>query len=371
MKEFQEIKVALVHDYFMQYGGAERVFEVLYEIFPDADVFCPVVNRNIIDSIDSKMNLHTSRFFNNPIIKKYYRVMLLFYPIEIEKFDLSGYDLVISDSSGWVKNVIIPPGTKHISYIYNPMRFLWNYFHQDLHKRNTVQRLILSPIMHFLRIWDYIGTNRIDKIITISKHVIKRIEKYYGKKADLIYPYVDTDFYRPSNYKGDYFLLVSRFRPYKKVDLAIKAFNRTGDKLLIIGRGEKEKEYRKMAKPNIIFLNSVDDDHLREYYASCRAFIFPQEEDFGITPLEAQSCGRPVIAFAAGGALETITDGVSGLFFSKQTVSSLANVIERFKKVEHSFKKAKVRESILGFSRNNFKKQFVQQIELTMSDSEV
>ncbi|MCD6579358.1 glycosyltransferase, partial [bacterium] len=327
-----------------------------------------------------------------------YRMFLLFYPVVIEKFDFSKYDLVISDSSAWVKNIITPPETVHLSYIYNPMRFAWNFFHEDIKNRKWLEKFILTPITHLLRIWDYTSTNRIDHILSISQHVQKRVEKYYKKRSEVIYPFVDWDFFQPSHFKGDYFLLVSRMREYKKVDLAIKAFNQTGDKLVIIGKGEMLKKYKKMAKGekwnnhrapehsqgkentkgekwnnhgapehiqgkentkgNIIFIDSVDDDHLREYYAHCRAFIFPQEEDFGITPLESQSCGRPVIAYGKGGALETVKANETGIFFQKQTVSSLIDAIEKFKKIEGAFDKGKIREWAKTFSKQNFQKQF-------------
>ena len=358
-----KLKVALVHDYFMQYGGAERVFEAIFELFPNADIFCPVVDHNILKKLNPPVKgINTSRFFSQRFVKKHYRAFLSFYPLVVEKFDFSKYDLVISDSSAWVKNIITPPDTVHISYIYNPMRFAWNFFHKDIKARSWLERVVLIPITHFLRLWDQVSTNRIDSIISISQHVRKRIKKYLNRDSMVIYPYVDWDFFKPSNYKGNYFLLVSRMRAYKKIDLAIKAFNYTQDKLVIIGGGEMLPLYKRMAKKNIVFIDSVDDDHLREYYAHCRAFIFPQEEDFGITPLEAQSCGRPVIAYGKGGALETIKENETGIFFKKQTVNSLISAIEKFKKIEKSFDKGKIRTWAKKFSKENFQKQFSEAV---------
>ena len=363
------IKVALVHDYFMQYGGAERVFEAIYELFSDVDVYCPVIDKKIINRIDPKMNIHTSRIFTHKIVKKYYRAFLPLYPFAVEKYDFSNYDLVISDSSAWVKNIITPPRTIHISYIYSPMRFLWNYFYNDINSRPLLQKLLLLPISHFLRMWDFSSTDRSDYIFTISKYVQKRVKKYYKKKSTVIYPYVDWNFYTPSNYKGNYFLLVSRFRPYKKIDLAVKTFSKLGEKLIIVGNESVPKYYKQLAKKNIIFLRDIDDDHLRELYAGCRAFIFPQEEDFGITPLEAQSCGRPVIAYKKGGALETIKSDETGIFFKEQTVNSLMNAIEKFKKMEKSFNKNKIRDWAKNFSKEKFKKNIREKIREILNNN--
>lgn len=364
------LKVALVHDYFMQYGGAERVFEAIFELFPNADVFSPVVDKKILDKLNPPIgNIHTSRFFSYKIIKKYYRMFLPFYPMIVEKFDFSKYDLVISDSSAWVKNIITPPQTIHLSYIHNPMRFAWNFFHKDIKNRVWFEKIMLMPIIHFLRIWDFIGTSRIDRIITNSNHVKKRIKKYLNRNATVIYPFVDWNFFQPSNFKGNYFLLVSRMREYKKVDLAIKAFNITGDKLVIIGKGEMLKKYKRIAKKNIIFIKSVDDDHLREYYAQCRAFIFPQEEDFGITPLEAQACGRPVIAFKKGGALETIIENETGIFFERQNIRSLIKAIDKFKEMEKKFDKNEIRKWAKRFSKENFQSQFAEAVSKIMKNS--
>ncbi len=347
----------------MQYGGAERVFEAIYGIFPEADIFCPVADKRIVDRIDPVMKLTVSPFLSSKLNRSQYRALIPMYPAEVEKFDFSGYDLVISDSSAWTKNIITPPGTVHVSYIYTPMRFAWSFFHRELEQRGNFTGFFLSWVLHFIRLWDTVGSSRVQYFLCDSRYVAKRIEKFYRRSAEVVYPFVDWEYFRPGNYKKNYFLLVSRFRPYKMVDLAIKAFNRTGDKLVIIGDGEKYAEYKALARNNIVIIRDVDDDHLREFYSQCRAFVFPQEEDFGITPLEVQSCGRPVIAYNKGGARETVLDGKTGIFFDHQTVDSLCEAIERFKKIENTFDKHKIREHAGGFTKDRFISEFRAKID--------
>ncbi len=355
------MKVAIIHDYLNQYGGAERVLETLLEIFPDATVFTLIYQPAMMPERINRYKIKTSFLNRFPFSKFYYEYLLPFYPAAVESFDTRDFDMVISNSSAWAKGVISTTNTMHVSYCLNPMRFVWeSYF--PLIKKKGIKSKGLKIILNCIRLWDEVSSKRPDFYITISRTVLERIKKYYKIECPIIYPPVDTDFFVPDEKKREeeFFLIVSRLKPYKSIELAIETFNILKKPLVIIGQGAHYNRLKSISSQNIQFLSSVDDKKLLSYYQRCRALIFPQIEDFGIVSLEAQSCGKPVIAFKKGGALETVINEKTGLFFEKQTVDSLKDAIEKFEKL--NFSPSECRNNALRFSKERFKKEFQQTI---------
>lgn len=322
------MKVALVYDRLNKIGGAERVLLALHKMFPDAPLYTSVYNSKKA-SWASVFKIKTS-FLQNFPWSTHHEMYAFLMPLAFESFNFDEYDLVISVTSEAAKGILTKPKTKHICYCLTPTRYLWSGYEEYF--RNFLLRLISKPIVFCLKIWDKIAAQRPDAYIAISKEVQKRIKKYYGRDSAVIYPPALTFDY-PQNLKSqdkDYFLIVSRLVSYKKIDLAIRAFNELKLPLKIIGKGIEENRLKAMAGPTIEFLDYLTDKELVEYYSGCRALIFPGLEDFGLTILEAQGFGKPVIAFKAGGALETVVEGKTGKFFNKQEVKSLVNAIREF-----------------------------------------
>ncbi|MDA2922087.1 glycosyltransferase [Patescibacteria group bacterium AH-259-L07] len=358
------MRVALIHDFLTQYGGAEKVLEAFHQIWPNAPVFTLFYNKKVMGNMFRDWDIRVSPIQNLPFAVKKYRWYLPLMPAAIERFDLSQFDIVISDSSAYSKGVIIQPHTTHISYIHSPTRYLWSDAYTYLQGLSGAEKLfkrILPPILTQLRQWDFIAAQRPDYIIANSDFVAHRIEKYYRRKPDtVIHPPVETDKFYISDKIEDYFLIVSRFRPYKRVDVAIKAFNKLKIPLKIIGTGD-DRGLKSIAGPHIEFIGFVDDRKKAEYMANAKAFIHPQEEDFGITSIESMAAGRPVIAYRAGGALETVIDGKTGKFFNEQTWESLAEAVIKFKSNE--FDAQTIQNHARTFSKDQFKskiKSFVK-----------
>lgn len=272
----------------------------------------------------------------------------------MERFDLRGYDVILSSSSAFAKGIRVPKGVRHVCYCYTPMRFVWeaeSYLAKE--GLNPLYKIILPGALSYLKRWDLATAARVDRFIGISKHICDRIERVYRRRADLIYPPVDLARFSISDRLENYFLIVSRLNPYKRIDLVVEAFNRLGLPLLIIGSGPHEAVLRKQAKKNITFLGRVSEEALATYLSGCRAFLFPGEEDFGIAPVEAMASGRPVIAYGRGGALETVLEGVTGLFFQKQSPEDLIDAVRRFESME--FDPQKIRAHAGQFGQEIFK----------------
>lgn len=351
----KKAKVALVHDWLTGQRGGEKVLEVLVEIFPEAPIYTLFhFPGTQVPDIEQKQ-IVTSFLQKWPFLKTKYRSYLPLFPLAAELFDLQDYDYLISSSHCVAKGVVPRPDALHVCYVHSPMRYAWNqYFSYFSPKKlNFFGRIVIPPVVHHLRLWDESSSHRVDYFIANSKTVASRIKRYYRREAEVIHPPVDTQFFLPSSDRGDYYLIVSALVPYKRIDLAIAAFNRTGYSLRIVGQGPDYKKLRKMAKMNIEFLGSLGDDDLLSSYQRAKALILPGEEDFGITSLEAQSCGVPVIAYGRGGATETVVPGRSGLFFSELTVESLIEVLDKFQGLE--LNKNNIRENALGFSKDKFK----------------
>jgi glycosyltransferase involved in cell wall biosynthesis len=366
------MKVALVHDYLNQMGGAERVVLALHEIFPDAPIYTSIYAPERVDAAFQKMDIRTSFMQRLPLVKKHHQPFLPFYPFAMERLDLRGYDLVLSSSSAFGKGVITRPETMHICYCHTPMRWCWNY--DEYVKREQLGRISRSILPFFitgLRVWDQTSAMRVDHFIANSPAVAERIQKYYRRVAVVIPPPVEADRFTfdPTIRPEEYFLIVSRFMPYKRIDLAIAACNLLRLPLVIIGNGRDEKRLKSIAGSTIRFMGRLSDAEVLYYYAHCRAFILPGEEDFGITPLEAQASGRPVIAYRAGGALASVIDGVTGTFFDEQTVESLAAALVSFD--ERKYDPQIIRNHALEFDMPRFHRRILQFIEARMSQGTI
>jgi glycosyltransferase involved in cell wall biosynthesis len=350
------MRVALVHDYLNQYGGAERVLEVMHGLFPEAPIFTSIYDASVMPATYSHMDIRTSFMQRLPGVMSRHQSYLPFYPLVFENFDLSGFDVVISNSSAWAKSVITDPETVHICYCLTPMRWAWRYHdYVNRERLGRLARIALPPVMNYLRVWDVAAAKRVDAFVAISRVVADRIQKFYRREATIIYPPVDTQAFQPAGAADDFFLVASRLIPYKRVDLVVDAFNQLGLPLKVVGDGRDRANLQSRASTNIEFLGRVSDAELRNLYARCRAFIFPGEEDFGIAPVEAQACGRPVIAFAAGGALDTVVDGTTGTYFQEQTPDSLAAAVRTFDTL--SWDADAIRANAERFSVDTFRSQ--------------
>ena len=324
------MRLAIVHDYLNQYGGAERVLDALHALFPCAPIYTSMYDPARMPASYRGLDIRTSFMQRLPGVTTHHQAYLPCYPIAFEAFDFSDYDVVLTNSSAWCKGVITPPETVHICYCLTPMRWAWRY--RDYVERELISRLLrlgLPAAITALRVWDVTSSQRVDRFVAISRAVAARIKKYYGREATVIFPPVETSRFATRAAPGDFYLVVSRLIPYKRVDLAIEAFSRLGLPLKIVGDGRDGAALRSRAGPNVEFLGRVSDAEVVELVQGCRAFLFPGDEDFGIAPVEAQAAGRPVVAFAAGGALDTVIDGETGVLFGEQTVDALASAVRR------------------------------------------
>lgn len=325
------MKIALVHDYLAQDGGAERVLRAFHEIWPGAPIFVLFHDKKKIGYF-SPDNIRQSFLKNFPFVKSCFQWYLPWMPAATEHHDLNEYDVVLSSSSGFAKGVITSPHTLHISYCHTPPRFLWADSHDYLSelKQGYLIRFLLPSLLHRLRLWDQMSAERVDKFIANSETVRQRIQKYYRRESHVIHPLVNVHLYQPPNQVGDYFVAGGRLVPYKRLDLVVKVFNRLGWPLRIFGTGTELRRLKKMSKPNISFLGKVSEAEKIILLSHAKAFIHPQLEDFGITPIESLAAGRPVIAFSQGGATETISHHHTGVFFPEQTWESLYTTLLKF-----------------------------------------
>lgn len=366
------MRVAIIHDWLTGMRGGEKCLEVFCELFPDADLHTLLHVPGAVSERIEAMSLRTSFVQKLPWARTRYRHYLPLFPAAVESFDLSGYDLVLSSSHCAAKGVIPPPGARHVCYLYTPMRYAWDMRPQYFPPERTglLGRTLLPFFLNYLRSWDVASAARVDRFVAISRFVARRVELYYRREADVIYPPVDVDAFAPARERDDFFLAVSALVPYKRIDLAVEAFGRLGLPLVVIGSGPEEERLKAMACDTVTFLGWQPHDVLARHYRRCRAFVFPGEEDFGITPLEAQASGRPVLAYAAGGALETVRgpDGEAGpptgLFFAEQTAASLEGAVRAFLEREADFDDpAPMRENAARFSTGRFRREMRAYLE--------
>jgi glycosyltransferase involved in cell wall biosynthesis len=359
------MKVALIHDHLAQDGGAEKVLKVLADMFPQAPIYTLLYEKKNADKYYRHRRIETSIIQKLPGGVKHYQWYMPFMPMAIEFFDLSNFDLVISDSSSFAKGVVTSSHALHVCYCHTPTRYLWSDTHQYINelKYNKYFKKVISLVLNYIRMWDRLAADRVDKYIANSSFVAKRIKKYYKQESTVIYPPVETERFKIAEKVGDYFLIGGRLAPYKRVDMVIEACKKTGKKLKVYGDGIDLERLKKIAKgyPNIEFLGWVDDTAKAELYSHSLAFIYPQEEDFGITAVEAMASGRPVIAYRSGGAIETVKDGETGIFFNEQTVDSLAEALKSFDNAK--FNPMIIKRHAEQFSVERFKKEISKYIE--------
>ncbi|MGQ9594983.1 MAG: glycosyltransferase [Anaerolineae bacterium] len=356
------MNVAIVHDWLNQKGGAERVLEALKEVFPEAPVFTSIYWREGMPATYRTWRIVTSFLDRMPGIYRHHQLFLPLYPLAFESFDLSGFDVVLSNKSGFCHGVLTPPETLHICYCLSPTRYVWDYRrYAERERLGRVASALLAPLLSYLRMWDRLAADRVDHFVAISREVQARIAKFYRRESTLLYPPVDTERIRPGSGHEDYFLIVSRLVPYKRIDLAVQAFTELGFPLKIAGDGRDRKRLQAMAGPNVEFLGEVDDQAVVPLFQRCAALIFPGAEDFGIAPVEAQAAGRPVIAYAAGGALDTVVEGETGTFFHEPTPQALQETVASFD--PDAYDPARIRAHAERFSRARFQEEIRRFVE--------
>jgi len=357
------MKIALVHDYLVQYGGAERVLEAFTELFPYAPIYTLIYDKEAMRGIFDDKRIYTSFIQNLPFSRKRHRFFPPLMPLAIEGFDFSKYDIVLSDSSSYAKGIITRPETLHICYMHTPMRYAWDdcqKYTQDFGFPEFIKKLV-PFFMNPIRLWDKASADRVDYFIANSQFVRRRIRKYYRKNALVIHPPVNAGNFYISEKQENYFLMVGRLIAYKRHDIAIKAFNRLKLPLKIIGRGPEFKNLKKIAGPTIEFLGRVSEDDLPTYYAKCQGFVFPQEEDFGIVAIEALASGRPLIAYRGGDIVEHLEEGKTGVFFNEQTPEAIARAVRNFRADDYDPRY--IRSKAVSFDKEFFKTAIKTYIE--------
>jgi glycosyltransferase involved in cell wall biosynthesis len=376
IKNLGSLKVALAHDFLLYPGGAEKVLKSLSEIFPEAPIFTLLYDQKGMRGMFKNKNIRTSYLQKLPrILRLRHRWLLPFYPSIPETFDFREYDLVFSSSGAWMKGLVTKLSTVHIAYLHSPMRFVWDYNESYLRQiqghEKKIRGFFARIFLNYIRLWDHEAAQRPDWLIANSKYTQKRVAKYYRRQSTIIYPpavssaesFRDQGGYSKAPVGKDYFLIVSRLSPYKKVDLVVEAFNKLELPLVVIGEGRQEKYLKKIAKSNVKILGWQKKETVEAYYKNARAFIFPTDEDFGITMAEAMSFGLPVIAFRHGGAEEIVREGLSGEFFDAQTVEVLADGVRKFIRSENKYDREMIQRSVENFSSDKFKKEIVNFIK--------
>lgn len=358
---------ALVHDWMNQIGGAEDVLEALVELYPHAPVYTSLYAPDKMPDSWRSWDIRTNFIDRLPFSHKKQQLYFPLYPFAFEQFDFSKTDLVISNKSGFCHGIITGPETLHICYCLTPTRYVWRYFqYAEQEKLGKLTKYGLQPFLTFLRQWDRLAADRVDHFIAISQEVRQRIGKVYRREATIIHPPVDTTRFEPSNRIDDYYLIVGRLVPYRRIDLLIEAFNEMQRPLLIAGNGRDRDRLEALAGPTVQFLGYVPDDDLPDLIARCKAFMFPGEEDFGIAPIQAMAAGRPVIAYAAGGALETIIPGKTGVLFAQQTVGDIIKAVESFD--PQSMNSVEIQQHAAIFDTAVFKQKMSRFVEEKMDE---
>lgn len=362
------MKKALIHDWFSTYAGAEKCVESFTNIWDDFEIYSLIdfLSGTDRDKILKGKHAHTSFIQKLPFAKDKYRNYLPLFPLAIEQFDLSGYDVVLSSSHAVAKGVLTHSSQLHIAYVHTPIRYAWDLYHQYLRESGLdrgLKGMLAKYFLHKIRLWDASTANRVDHYLANSRYIARRIKKTYGKPSDVIYPPVDVDKFKLREAKEEFYLTASRMVPYKKIDLIVEAFSQTDKKLLVIGDGPDMAKIKSKAGKNVELLGFADDETMADLMGRTKAFVFAAEEDFGITPVEAQACGTPVICFGRGGARETVRDGESGLYFMEQNAKELLAAVAKFEQNYDKFEPVKIRENSLKFSRARFEAEIKSYVE--------
>jgi glycosyltransferase involved in cell wall biosynthesis len=365
----RDLRVAIVHYWLVGRAGGERVVEGLTLLFPQADIFTLMADEKKMPPSLRGQKITTSFLQKLPFAKRLHRFTLGLQPIALEQFDLSRYDLVLSSESGPAKGVITGPGTLHVCYCHSPMRYIWDMHAAYTESMRWPVRIVFRLVAHWMRVWDLASAARVDRFVANSRFIASRIRKIYRRSSTVIHPPVEVESAGVASAPGEYYLCAGRLVDYKRVDLAVEACRRMGRKLKVAGDGPLRKKLAEAAGPDAEFLGSVTDEQLSDLMLSCRALLFPGEEDFGIIPVEVQARGRPVIAYASGGVLETVeglVDGdafhsdATGIFFPEQNADSVMKAIERFEAIEGSFEPARIHQRAMRFDQSVFQMQMAE-----------
>ena len=362
------MKVAIVHYWFINWRGGEKVVEALLDLYPQADLFTHVYDESLTEGKLKGRNITTTFISKLPGAKKHYQKYLPLMPIALEQLDLREYDLVISSESGPAKGIIISPDATHICYCHSPMRYVWDMYPDYVKTAGLLSRWLMRPLIHYLKIWDRLSADRVDYFIANSSFVAKRINKFYRRSAEVIHPPVDIDEFELNSEKSDFYLLLGQLTHYKRADLAVDAFLANGKKLLVIGDGEQYQSLKALENDRVKVLGRASWDECKNYLSKAKALIFPGVEDFGMVPVEAMACGTPVLAFAKGGALETVNDGHSGYLFYEQTVESLNACINKFEE-QSELIDSEIRNQAELFSMDIFKKKMTSFIQMKVEQN--
>jgi glycosyltransferase involved in cell wall biosynthesis len=352
------MRVALVHYWLVNWRGGERLFKAIADLFPQADIYTHVTDPELLAQELPDRTVHTTFISRLPRARRYYQKYLALMPMALEALDLQSYDLVISSESGPAKGVIVSPHATHVCYCHSPMRYVWDRYYDYRNFCGPLSRAAMTPLMHYMRLWDQVSAQRVDYYIANSQFVGKRIQKYYGRQAEVIYPPVPTREFDTSRAAEDFYLYVGRLVPYKRPELIVEACTRLRRRLVVIGDGEMFPRLKRIAGPTIELLGPQDFHVIRDHYARCRATLFAGVEDFGMVPVEAMASGKPVIAYGHGGARETVVEGLSGIFFDEPTPDAVMDAIRRFERNMDRFDRRAICAHAAQFSDQVFRERF-------------
>jgi len=362
------MRVAIIHYWLVNMRGGENVVEALCELYPQAEIFTHVYVPEAVSETIRKHKVHTTFIQRLPKAAKLYQTYLPLMPLALQQLDLRDFDLVISSESGPAKGVVVAPNARHICYCHSPMRYVWDMYPDYLANTGRFKRLLMPPLIHYLRMWDYFTAGGVDHFVANSRYVASRIQRYYRRDATVIAPPVNIHEFSPVNEVGDFYLMFGQLVTYKRPDLVIDAFNESGRKLIVIGEGEMGASLKKLAGENITFMGRQPFEVVREYLGKCKALVFPGLEDFGIVPVEAMASGRPVIAYGRGGVLDSVVDGETGLFFYEQNVAALNETIDRFEREFERFDPVKIAAHAVNFNKERFKKDFMVLVDEVLDE---
>jgi glycosyltransferase involved in cell wall biosynthesis len=352
------MKIAVVHDYFTQLGGAEKVAEELYKMLPSADLYATVALRDKMPESIRDVPVRTSWMQHLPQMRRFYRMYFPLYPFGVSSLDLSQYELVVSSSSGYVKGVRVAPDAIHVCYCHTPMRWVWSFdSYSSRESFGQGIRALLPTVIRRLRAWDEAAARQPDHFVANSRMIAARILRAYGRHAEVIAPPIDIQRFSMTDVHEDYYIVLARLVAYKRIDLAVEACTRLGRRLIVIGSGTAQESLARSAGPTVKFVGRISDEEVERYVSSCRALLFPGEEDFGMAPIEVAAAGRPTIAYGQGGALETIIEDETGLFFREQSADSLMDAILRFE--QQTWNPRVIRAHAEGFSTESFQQKFL------------
>jgi glycosyltransferase involved in cell wall biosynthesis len=352
------MRVALIHYWLIDFRGGEKTLKAISDIFPQCDIYAHVIDASLVARVFPNHRVTPTFISRLPFAKRLYQNYLPLMPFALEQLDLRKYDLVISSESGPAKGVIVAPHTMHVSYCHSPMRYVWDMYHNYREQAGVLTRLAMAPLVHRLRVWDQVSAQRVDHFVANSNFVAARIQKYYQRDSTVIHPPVAVEQFEISTVAEDFYLSVGQLVAYKRADLLVEAFNASGKPLVIIGEGALLRRLRRIAKANVRLLGWQTSEVIHDHYRRCRAVILPGAEDFGIVPVEAMACGKPVLAYGQGGALETVIDGVSGLFFREQTIADLNRGVDALDASLSQFDPVAIRAHAEMFSSATFQQRF-------------